>query len=954
MNRDNAAVLARDARDGAGATRETRSTCCYCGVGCGVIIESQIHENGGESIVGVRGDPNHPANFGRLCSKGSTLHLTAAPHRYAQTRAAYPELRTTRDATRQRVAWDVALEHVARRFADIVRQYGPDAVGFYISGQLLTEDYYTFNKLAKGLIGTNNVDSNSRLCMSSAVVAYKKTLGADAPPCCYDDLDHAQTIFIAGANPAYAHPVLYRRLEAARERNPSMRVIVADPRRTDSASDATLHLQIAPGTDVALFNAMLHVLIWDGSLDRSFIAQHTNGFDAVRDNVRDMTPALAATICGVSAEQIVQAARWFADGPTLSLYCQGLNQSAAGTDKNIALINLHLATGQIGKPGAGPFSLTGQPNAMGGREVGGMATLASAHRDLANPLHRAEIARVWGVEDLPATPGKTAVEMFDALAAGDMKAVWIVCTNPTHSLPNQTHVRAALERAEFVVLQDAFAHTGSERYADVLLPATTWGEKNGTVTNSERRISRVRPAVAPWGEARDDWRIALDVARRIEGILRPGAPSAFGYPDAESVWNEHRALTRGRDCDIGGLSWSLIDADGAQQWPFAEGADAGRARLYEDGRFPTEDSRANFVPATYRPVADDVNARYRFALTTGRLRDQWHGGSRTGALGKLFAHAGEPAVELNPGDLVRLGLKDGDLAHLTSRRGSVVMPVRGEDGLSPGRVFAPMHWGDEYVSGTAGNHAAQGINGVTSPVLDPLSKQAELKHAAIKILKAELPWRWTVFAWLPEASALARQRELRRFLAMFPYASCIPFGDDHRTGLTWRAAAYEPAPQHLIEQVESAFGLLPRAANVMSLSDARRGTGRRLLVDDGKLAAASLSGTPDAVDAAALALRELLERDEAVATFGRFLLSPTRRLLTGAGGTPPSRGKTVCNCVGVSEKSIVDALAAMPADAEAATVPTRLARLQEKLGCGTQCGSCVPEVKRLIAARVRA
>ena len=954
MNRDDAALLAGDASDRAGATRETRSTCCYCGVGCGVIIESRVDADGRESITGVRGDPDHPANFGRLCSKGSTLHLTAAPHRHAQTRAAHPELRAGRDAPRRRVAWDDALEHVARRLADIVAKHGPDAVGFYVSGQLLTEDYYVFNKLAKGLIGTNNIDSNSRLCMSSAVVGYKKTLGADAPPCCYNDLDHAKTIFIAGANPAYAHPVLYRRLEAARERNPQVRVIVADPRRTDTASDATLHLPIAPGSDVALFGAMLHVLIRDDLLDRGFIERHTNGFDAVRDSVRETTPAVAAQICGVKIEDIVQAAHWFADGPTLSLYCQGLNQSSAGTDKNIALINLHLAAGQIGKPGAGPFSLTGQPNAMGGREVGGMATLASAHRDLTNPADRAEIARVWGVDDIPATPGKTAVEMFDALASGDMKAVWIVCTNPAHSLPDQTRVRAALERAELVVLQDAFAHTGTGPYAHVLLPATTWGEKTGTVTNSERRISRVRSAVAPWGEARDDWRIALDVALRLEAILRPGAPSVFGYADAEAIWNEHRALSVGRDCDIGGLSWSLIDARGPQQWPFADPVRGARARLYEDGRFPTPDGRARFVPVAYRGPADDVDARYRFALTTGRLRDQWHGGSRTGAVGKLFAHAGEPAVELNPGDLARLGLKEGDLAHLTSRRGSVVMPVRGDDGVLPGRVFAPMHWGDEYVSGTPGSHAAYGINGITSPALDPASRQAELKHAAIKVLKAELPWRWTVIAWLPEAVALARQRELRRFLAMFPYASCIPFGDDRRTGLVWRAAAYEPAPQHLIEQVESVFGVLPRAPDVMSLSDARRGIGRRLLIGHGRLAAVALTGPPDAVDTSALALRELLERGEPVAKIGRLLLSPSRRMLAGGSGTPVARGKTVCNCVGVSQKAIVDALGIMDSDSDAPLPAACLARLQESLGCGTQCGSCIPEVKRLIAARVRA
>ncbi|HSV81209.1 MAG TPA: molybdopterin-dependent oxidoreductase, partial [Ramlibacter sp.] len=489
----------------AAGVKETKSTCPYCGVGCGVIIESQ-----GAHITNVRGDPEHPANFGRLCTKGSTLHLTAAAEVTRQTRLLHPMRRAARGDKPTRIGWDEALDQAADGFARIVREHGPDAVGFYISGQLLTEDYYVFNKLAKGLIGTNNVDTNSRLCMSSAVAGYKKTLGADAPPNCYDDVNHAQCIFIVGSNTAFAHPILFRRIEDAKARNPQMKIIFCDPRRTDTAELADLYLPIQPGTDVMLFHGLLHIMLWEGWTKPDYIAAHTTGFDALKAVVRECTPDLVAQTCGIDKADLFTAARWFAtSAATLSLYCQGLNQSSSGTAKNAALINLHLATAQIGKPGAGPFSLTGQPNAMGGREVGGLANLISAHRDMADPRDRAEVAALWGVPSVPDKPGKTAVEMFQAAADGEIKALWIACTNPAQSMPDQKVVRRALERAELVIVQEAFATTATCDYADLLLPATTWGEKDGTVTNSERRISRVQPAVNGPGSTRHDWDIAV-------------------------------------------------------------------------------------------------------------------------------------------------------------------------------------------------------------------------------------------------------------------------------------------------------------------------------------------------------------------------------------------------------------------------------------------------------------
>ncbi|NZA26270.1 molybdopterin-dependent oxidoreductase [Luteimonas sp. SJ-92] len=914
--------------------RETRSTCCYCGIGCGVVIESGPGTDGRDAILGVRGDETHPANFGRLCSKGATLHLSAAPEVYAQARAATPEVRTARDRPRQPCGWDAALDLVAGRLEGIVRAHGPDALGIYVSGQLLTEDYYVFNKLAKGLVGTNNIDTNSRLCMSSAVAGYKRTLGADAPPCCYDDLDHAGTVFVAGANPAFAHPVLYRRLEEARRRNPRMRLVVADPRRTDTAEGADLHLPLAPGSDVALFLGMLAVMLAEDLVARDYVAAHTSGFAELEALATQWPVDRAAAECGLPGDDIAAAARWFAQGPTLSLYCQGLNQSSSGTDKNAALIHLHLATAQIGRPGAGPFSLTGQPNAMGGREVGGMANLLSAHRDLASERDRAEVAALWGLPSVPARPGRTAVEMFEAAAAGEIRALWIACTNPAQSLPDQRMVRRALERAEFVVVQDAYIGTATAPYADVLLPASGWGEKDGTVTNSERRISRVRAAVPGYADSREDWRIARDVAVRLEARLRPGRPSLFPYASAEQVWNEHRESTRGRDLDITGLSYAMLEAEGPQQWPLPQGAREGLARLYADGRFATADGRARFVASAPRAPAEPVDRHYPFALTGGRLRDQWHGMSRTGTVPQLFGHAPEPTLDLHPADAARIGVGDGDFVYATSRRASQVMRVRRDPGLRPGSVFAAMHWGEEWVGGRGSHAAALGINALTSPALDPASRQPELKHTAVKLLRAELPWQWVVAGYPRDPDWLALQRRLSATFADYAYASCVPFGRE-RSGLAWRVAAHAPVDGTRVREIEALFGI-DRGA--LSYNDPRRASTRRLRIEDGRLAALSLAGDVSAYGW----LLEYLEGGVPVGALGRLLLLPSR--------SPPKahrpRGRTVCTCIGVGEQAIGDWLQAHPLAADEA-----LAGLQAELRCGTACGSCVPELRRLVRER---
>ncbi len=910
------------------AHAEVKTTCCYCGVGCGVIVQTD-----GAQVTGVRGDPDHPANFGRLCSKGSTLHLTAAPLLQQQVRALRPELRLPGEAARSAVSWDTALEHISEAIAGSIEMHGPDSIGFYISGQLLTEDYYLFNKLAKGLIGTNNIDTNSRLCMSSAVAAYKQTLGADAPPACYEDVDLAETIFIVGSNTAYAHPVLYRRIEAARARNPELKVIVADPRRTDTAREADLFLPILPGSDVALFNGMLHLCLWDGYINSQYIADHTEGFAELRESLRDCTPAATARICGIREEDLIKAARWFGQSKAaLSLYCQGLNQSSSGTAKNAALINLHLATAQIGKPGTGPFSLTGQPNAMGGREVGGMANLLSAHRDLANAQHRAEVARLWGVDAVPEKPGKTAVELFEAVRKGEIKVLWIVCTNPAQSMPEQALVREALEKAGLVIVQEAYRSTATVDYAHVLLPASTWGEKEGTVTNSERRISRVRAALPAPGEARHDWQIVIDFARRLEQRLGR-ARSLFPYDGPQAVWNEHRESTRGRDLDISGLSWDILEQKGPQQWPFPEGASTGKKRLYEDGVFPTASGRARFVVTQWKPLADAVDARYPFHLNTGRLRDQWHGMSRTGTVSQLFAHASEPAIVMAPSDLDLRLLQAGDLVHVSSRRGSQIFPVAAGDEMRAGQAFIAMHWGQEFVSGRGRGGGSHGVNALTSPALDPVSRQPELKHAAVRIMKAELPWRLLALCWAGPEQVLLLQQRLRRLLPQFAYGALTLFGRE-KSGLLLRAANEEAVDGKLLQELEQLLGL--NGPRVLRYDDARRGKLRRVLVQDNRLQSVLLAG-----DVSAEAwLTEYLQGEQSVAALGRLLLMPSIRAPAGMA----RRGRIVCNCLNVSETEIAACLAKQPpADAQSA-----LANLQQTLKCGTSCGSCVPELKQMV------
>ena len=892
-------------------TQTTASTCCYCGVGCGVLIE---HD--GETIHGVQGDPAHPANYGRLCSKGSTLHLTGD----LAARALYPELRLGKGLARTRTDWDSALDHAANVFAATIREHGPDSVAFYISGQLLTEDYYAFNKLARALVGTNNIDSNSRLCMSSAVVGYKRSLGADAPPCSYEDIEQSDCLLIAGSNMAYAHPVLFRRLEAAKARRPDMKVIVVDPRRTDTCELADLHLAILPGTDVALLHGILHILLWEGWIDRAFIDAHTEGFDALKKLVRDYTPAAVADICGISVDNLQLCAELIGKAPSfLSLWCMGLNQSSAGSAKNSALINLHLATGQIGRVGAGPFSLTGQPNAMGGRETGSLSNLLPGHREAGNAEHRSEVASYWGVEQLPETTGLSAIELFEAVRVGKIKALWIACTNPAQSMPDQNKIHEALAACPFVVVQEAFFTTETCRYADLLLPAASWGEKEGTVTNSERRISHVRRAVPAPAEARPDWAIVCDFARRLEPQLRPGLPSLFDFSNPAALFEEYKQLTAGRDLDLSGISHALLDDLGPQQWPFPAGAVSGTPRLYGEGVFPTASGRAQFVADPYRAAQEKREARYSLTLNTGRLRDQWHGMSRTGTAAQLFGHVEEATLSLHPDELQRRRLASGDLVKLRSRRGSLILPVQADDSIRPGQAFLPMHWGDRFLKGL-------GTNVLTLPACDPLSKQPELKHAGVEVDKVELPWQ--LFA-LIEGEVQERFEALRPLFESFAYASLTLTGRERPALLVKAASAVAPEAE-LLARIDALLGLT--AGPVLAYDDPRRTVGKRVRIEDGRITAIRLAGETAARDW----LKALWSEGTADAELRRWLLAP---LSTPPGNAGACNSKTVCSCMNVSDAAIRTGIER----------GLDLDGLKQELKCGTSCGSCVPEIKRLLA-----
>jgi ferredoxin-nitrate reductase len=696
-----------------------KTTCSYCGVGCGIIVKKDRSNN-----LVVSGDPDHPVNKGMLCSKGMNLHYAMQDK---SDRLLYPEMRWSRNHPRQRVSWTTAMKRAAAVFKSIIETHGPDAVGFYVSGQCLTEEYYLANKLVKGFLGTNNIDTNSRLCMSSAVVGYSKMLGEDSVPVSYEDVELADCFLIAGANPAWCHPILFRRIEAHKQNNPDVKIIVVDPRRTQTCANADLHLQITPGTDIYLYNAIGRILIENGEVDYNFITSHTEDFEKYKQSVFETTVAEAARICDVEEHDIRLAASYISNAKGfLTLWAMGLNQSAVGVNKNIGLISLNLITGHIGKPGSGPFSLTGQPNAMGGREVGGLATMLAAHRTLANPEHRKEVAEFWGVEKISEKPGLTATQMIDKLESGELKAIWIMCTNPLVSLPNGRRAEAALKNARFVVVQEISSLSDTLQFADLVLPAAGHFEKEGTMTNSERRISHLSKATDAPGEALADAYILCMFAKAM------GFPG-FDYNSPAEIFAEHCKLTRGTNIDISSLSYDRLKQEGTFQWPVNEKHKKGTPRLFTDHQFYTPTKKARFYPLDPANASENVTEDHPLILTTARIRDQWHTMTKTGKVNKLKQHINKPFLEIHPLDALTRNIGQDDIVEISNNRGTVRVRAKVTDEIKKGVVCLPMHWG-KILNGDLAR-----ANNLTSDLIDPFSKEPDFKFSAVEVVKYKKP-----------------------------------------------------------------------------------------------------------------------------------------------------------------------------------------------------------------------
>ena len=700
---------------------EIKTTCSYCGVGCGIIVN-----NDSKNGVTVIGDLDHPVNRGMLCSKGMNLHYVVND---TSDRILYPEMRWSKSHPMERVSWDSGLDRAAAVFSAMIKKYGPDSVGFYISGQCLTEEYYLVNKLVKGFIKTNNIDTNSRLCMSSAVAGYKKTFGEDSVPIAYDDIELADTFLITGANPAWCHPILFRRIELHKEKNPKVKIIVVDPRKTDSALAADLHLQIIPGTDIILYHALAKRLIEKGYADTDFIKNHTENYKLYKDLVLSSSFEKASKLCGISVNEIKLAADIIGKAKGfISLWAMGLNQSAIGVDKNTALLNLSLLTGHVGKPGSGPFSLTGQPNAMGGREVGGMANLLAVHKELNNPTHRKEVADFWGVEEISEKPGLTATEMFDALESGKMKAIWIICTNPMVSLPDSRRVEKALANAKFVVVQDISHSADTAKFADLLLPAAGWLEKEGTMTNSERRISYLPKGINAPGEALSDVEILTRFAKKMNF-------SGFNFNTTEDVYKEYCLMTKDTNIDISFLNYNRLKNEGTFQWPVPDYGHPGTPRLFADKKFFTPSQKAIFnIPTAIENTSEPPSANFPFILTTGRIRDQWHTMTKTGKVSRLMSHTPSPLLEMNPIDAYKSSIQNGDIVVVTSKNGNVRVKAKVTDTIREKVVFLPMHWGKQL------ENDLNRTNNLTNTIVDPISKEPDFKYTTVSITKYVKPF----------------------------------------------------------------------------------------------------------------------------------------------------------------------------------------------------------------------
>ena len=891
----------------------TLTTCPYCGVGCGV--RATVN---GDGQVDIAGDETHASNLGRLCVKGAALGETVA----LDGRLLYPKMRSGESQELQLVSWDAALDKVAHGFRNIIEQHGPDSVALYVSGQLLTEDYYVANKLMKGYIGSANIDTNSRLCMSSAVAGHKRAFGADLVPVCYDDLELADLVVLVGSNTAWCHPILFQRIAKIRETRPQMKLVVIDPRRTATCELADLHLPLKAGSDVWLFNGLLSFLARNGAVDQGFVEAHTNGMAAALTAAEEDGAELAAVaqICKLDPRDLLTFYQWFADNKrVVTAFSQGVNQSSSGTDKVNSIINCHLLTGRIGQPGMGPFSITGQPNAMGGREVGGLANMLAAHMELDNPQHRQTVQTFWQSPRMAERPGLKAVDLFQAIEAGRVRAVWIMATNPVVSLPDADQVQRALEKCELVVISDIIEKTDTNAFGHVLLPALGWGEKDGTVTSSERRISRQRGFLPAPGEARADWRIICQVAQRM-------GYDGFGFSSAHQIFDEHARLSayrNGADGDgpqrvfnlsgLHGMDQAQFDAMQPVQWPLSIGADGekqGTARLFADRRFAHADGKARFIATVPRAPRHATDSDYPLSLNTGRVRDQWHTMTRTGKSPRLADHVPESFIDIHPQDALLYGVREGMLARVSSRWGEMVARVQHGGGIARGSLFVPIHWNRQSASDAR-------VGALVNPVVDPVSGEPEFKHTPVRIEEFAVTWYGFVLSRAQPAldDVTHWTRVQGRSFHRYELAGRSPIADHG----AWAARL---------------LGVDTAAADWLEYQDGSAGIYRAVhVVDDRIEACVFLSPRPDLPARAWLASLFLKEQLADADRVGLLIGQPVAR---GA-----DTGPTICSCFAVGRNTICDAVRKQSL--------TTVAQVTGCLKAGGNCGSCVPEIKKLLS-----
>jgi assimilatory nitrate reductase catalytic subunit len=896
------------------STVGTKTTCPYCGVGCGVRAAMQP-----DGVIAVTGDELHPANKGRLCVKGSALGETVD----LDGRLLYPKVRDA-DGALQRVSWDAALDKVAGGLRGIIDRHGADSVALYVSGQLLTEDYYIANKLMKGYVGSANIDTNSRLCMSSAVAGHKRAFGEDLVPICYEDLELADMVVLVGSNTAWCHPILFQRIAKAKENRPEMKLIVIDPRRTATCELADMHLPVKAGTDVWLFNGLMSFLAHRGARDNAFVDAHTSGLgEALAIADADCAdPNEVARICKVDVNDLLAFYQMFADTEkVITAFSMGVNQSSAGTDKVNSIINAHLISGRIGKPGMGPFSITGQPNAMGGREVGGLANMLAAHMDLDNALHRDTVQTFWGSPHMADKPGLKAIDLFNAIEAGRIKAVWIMATNPMVSMPDANVVQRALSKCELVVASDIIEGTDTNAFAHVLLPALGWGEKDGTVTNSERRISRQRAFLTAPGEARPDWKIICDVAIRM-------GYRGFDFAGVHAIFDEHARLSSYRNGppQIAGNSMRVFNLDGLIgmskqqfdqlqpiQWPVTRdkhnGDVAGTARLFGNQRYSHADGKARFVATPPRGPAHLPDEEFPLTLNTGRVRDQWHTMTRTGKSARLADHVPESFVDMHPQDALRYGVREGSLARISSRWGAMVARVQHSGGIARGSVFVPIHWSNQTASDAR-------VGALVNPVVDPVSGEPEFKHTPVNIEEFGVSWHGFILS--------------RKALALDEIT--------HWTRIQGRDfARYELAGRNAIGDhsawARTLLGVHDIDADWLEYEDRTAGVYRAVHVDNDRIdMCIFLSKRPDLPSRAWLASLFDKEQLEEADRVGLLIGQPIEK---GA-----DTGPTVCSCFGVGRNTICNAVREQGLKT--------VAEVTACLKAGGNCGSCVPEIKKLL------